>query len=116
MVIEAKEDQEKTDRLHQRRCYTTRRRHASGSGEDKRSAAMDRVRSAQSLETFGCMTDGTASKLTDLSYTNFIMLLYRGALDRLRVRSNIILLGKSLAFSVVEYREFHQYYYSFLIR
>ena len=32
-----------------------------------------------------------ASKLTDLSYMNYIMLLYREALDRLRVRSNIIL-------------------------
>jgi len=32
-----------------------------------------------------------ASKLTNLSDTNFIMLLYREALDRLHVRSNIIL-------------------------
>ena len=59
--------------------------------EKTRSAAMERVCSAQSSETFGSMTDGKASKLTDLSYTSFIMLLYREALDRHGVRSNIIL-------------------------
>jgi len=42
-----------------------------------------------------------ASKLTDLSYTNFIMLLYREALDRLRVRSNIILLLLLLSSSLL---------------
>ena len=30
----------------------------------------------QRRKTFGCMMDGTASKLTDLSYTNFIILCY----------------------------------------
>ena len=71
------------DRLHQRRCYITSRRHADGSEEDKRSAAMETVCSAPSSENFGCRMDGKASKLNDLSYMNFIMLLYREALDRL---------------------------------
>ena len=65
--------------------------------EKMRSAAMERVCSAPLSETFGCMMDGTAIKLTDLSYRNFIMLLYREALDRLRVRSNIILLINTVA-------------------
>ena len=49
----------------------------------------------QRRKSFGCI-DGTASKLTDLSDTNFIMLLHREALDRLRVRLNIILFQETL--------------------